>query len=75
MKNYILVLCILIAFSCRKKQDEIVLSKLPSYFNSKIKKSLSKDSLIVYLEQLKSIPKINLSDSLKAEFYYVITSY
>ncbi len=70
MKKYILVLCFLIAFACQKKQDEVVLSKLPDYFNSKIKRRLSKDSLRIYLDQLKNIPKTKLSDSLKAEFYY-----
>ncbi|MCF2876642.1 MULTISPECIES: histidine kinase [unclassified Tenacibaculum] len=74
MKRKIIIICCLIVISCKKTQEK-VLPKSPSFFNNKIKRSIPKDSLELYLNLLKSIPKGNLSDSLKAEFYYTSGKY
>lgn len=71
MKKIIVVICFLIAICCDKKQDKVILKKLPSYFNAKIGTGLSQDSLAFYLEKLNRIPKEGISDSLKAEFSYI----
>lgn len=73
-RKIIILLCCLVIIACKKEQ-EVVSPKLPSYFNSKIKKGMSKDSLGFYFKQLKKISKNNLSDSLNAEFHYVTGRY
>ncbi|WP_431164564.1 histidine kinase [Tenacibaculum halocynthiae] len=75
MKKIIVIVCFLLAFGCGKKQDKVMLKKLPSYFNNKIGNRLSQDSLKFYLEKLKEIPKKRMSDSLKAEYHYVSGRY
>ncbi|MDC1162281.1 histidine kinase [Tenacibaculum sp.] len=75
MKNYIIVLIFFMALSCKKKINKEVTFKLPNYFNKKIKRGFSKDSLLFYLKELSKVPKTNLSDSIKAEFHYVTGRY
>lgn len=73
-RKIIILLCCLIVISCSQRQEDVGL-KTPSFFNAKIEKGIDKDSLELYLGQLKKISKNSLSDSLKAEFYYTSGRY